>query len=559
MAYTLDQVRQAYRAAVAANQPDDAERILQVALKMAQQQQAPDEHGLYDPSEGMSGGAKAVAGYSRGVRNVGRHAANLVGLMSDEAMADANRLDAPLMRHGSAQLGSAIGEAVVTAPVMAGGAGLAGRTALGARMIANPIARGALEGAAQGALMAEPGQRGEGALLGGIVGGALPTAFKGAGKLAHGVQRTPEAEALIAQGVDLTPGQMNPGGWLNQLEESWQSVPGVGTVIKGARDNAQNSFQRAATQAAAAPGTRIAQGPADEMLDAAYKSFAPLYDQAKGFPLYPGVMRTAGGDVPLASFGGKPGSLARAALDRGVRADDATRTSVGDWLENRLTQLPGKGRSQVSSDDLLDLRSAIRTEARKAAAKGDDAAADLLKNGERAITDALESQLPRDPLTALRTADSRYGIYKTLEDAVARSRDTPGGFTPAKLSEAVAGANRGLGKGTYARGGGGPLRDLAASGTATMNVRSPATGARLAAVGIPGAAVLAQPAVAGPAGAAMLGLVGTQTGRRAAAGLTRPQMLAQAMEERMKQQVPEIYRDATAEYLQRLLVASGQR
>lgn len=164
MAYTLDQVRQAYRAAVAANQPDDAERILQVALKMAQQQ-APDEHGLYDPSEGMSGGAKAVAGYSRGVRNVGRHAANLVGLMSDEAMADANRLDAPLMRHGSAQLGSAIGEAVVTAPVMAGGAGLAGRTALGARMIANPIARGAIEGLAQGALMADPGQKGELSLI----------------------------------------------------------------------------------------------------------------------------------------------------------------------------------------------------------------------------------------------------------------------------------------------------------------------------------------------------------------------------------------------------------
>ncbi len=147
--------------------------------------------------------------------------------------------------------------------------------------------------------------------------------------------------------------------------------------------------------------------------------------------------------------------------------------------------------------------------------------------------------------------------FKAMQARARRIIDA--GEPPAKLSEAVAGANRGLGKGTYARGGGGPLRDLAASGTATMNVRSPATGARLAAVGIPGAAVLAQPAVAGPAGAAMLGLVGTQTGRRAAAGLTRPQMLAQAMEERMKQQVPEIYRDATAEYLQRLLVASGQR
>ena len=76
MAYTLDQVRQAYRAAVAANQPDDAERILQVALKMAQQQ-APDEHGLYDPSEGMSGESAAalvcvMRWYSRLLEVIGR-------------------------------------------------------------------------------------------------------------------------------------------------------------------------------------------------------------------------------------------------------------------------------------------------------------------------------------------------------------------------------------------------------------------------------------------------------------------------------------------------------
>jgi hypothetical protein len=378
--------------------------------------------------------------------------------------------------------------------------------------------------------------------MGGAFGGLVPAAGAGLGKVAHGIKRTPEAERLLAQGVDLTPGQMNPGGIWNQMEESWQSVPLVGPVIRGARENAQNSFQRAATQTAAAPGARIAQGPADEMLEAAYKSFEPLYDQAKGF------------DIPLGKLS-TPGAARSAAMDPNIRADDATRKSVAQWLENQLTRLPNRGNGRVLSDDLMDLRSVIRTEARKAATKGDDAAADLLKNGERAITDALESQLPADALQALRTADSRYGVYKTLEDAVARSKDMPGGFTPSKLSEAVAGANRGLGKGSYARGGGGPLRDLSEAGTATMNVRSPPTGQRLAAIGLPLAASGAAPGVAVPAGAALLGMVGTQTGRRAAAGQLPAQKLAQALEEAAKRGVAEPYRNVAAQYLRRASVA----
>lgn len=550
--YTLDQVRQARENAKRAGNMEAYERLSLISYRMAAEQ-APVEQN--DPTADMGTGQRLLAGIGQGMTNVGRHVGNLVGLQSDQQLADAKALDAPLLATGAGRAGSLIGETAATAPLMMGGAGLAGRAGMGARVLSNPIARGAVEGAAQGALMADPGQKLAGATMGGAFGGLLPAAGAAAGKVAHGIKRTPEAERLLAQGVDLTPGQMNPGGIWNQMEESWQSVPLVGPVIKGARDNAQNSFQRAATQTAAAPGTRIAQGPADEMLDAAYKSFAPLYDQAKGFPLYPGTLRTAGGDVPLGSFGGQPGALRRAALDRGVRADDATRKSVGQWLENQLTQLPGKGRGQVSSDDLLDLRSAIRTEARKAATKGDDAAADLLRNGEKAVTDSLESQLPPDALQALRTADSRYGIYKTLEDAVARSKDMPGGFTPSKLSEAVAGANRGLGKGSYARGGGGPLRDLSEAGTATMNVRSPPTGQRLAAIGLPLAASGAAPEIAVPAGAALLGMVGTQTGRRAAGGQLPAQRLAQALEEAAKRGIDEPYRNVAAQYLRRASVA----
>lgn len=77
MTYSIDQVRQAYRAASAAGATDDAERILQVALKMAQAQ-APDERDLYDPIKGMSTGEKVAANWSAGVRNTGRGLAQLL-------------------------------------------------------------------------------------------------------------------------------------------------------------------------------------------------------------------------------------------------------------------------------------------------------------------------------------------------------------------------------------------------------------------------------------------------------------------------------------------------
>lgn len=129
----------------------------------------------------------------------------------------------------------------------------------------------------------------------------------------------------------------------------------------------------------------------------------------------------------------------------------------------------------------------------------------------------------------------------------------PGGFTASKLAESVAQGSKGAAKGAYARGGGGLLRDLSSAGTATMNVRSPATGARLAAIGIPLAGGAVNPAIGVPVGAGMLGMIGTQTGRRFAAGMTKPQQLAQAL--LMQRRVPDPAAALLAEYLQRASVA----
>jgi hypothetical protein len=166
----------------------------------------------------------------------------------------------------------------------------------------------------------------------------------------------------------------------------------------------------------------------------------------------------------------------------------------------------------VDADALLEARSNIRTEIAKRMRSGDETGAALLRNAEEALSARLEAELPADAAAALRAADSHYGRYKVVEDAVRSAGDQPGGFTPSQLSNAV---RRGsTSKGAYARGAGGPLRELAAAGRATLDQKSPPTGARLRT--IPFAAVSA--------------IANTGFGKRAVTGQLAPQRLAQSVE-----------------------------
>ena len=531
MNYTVDQMRVAYKNAKAAGDEQAANMLFQAIIG----QRMKEEAQTLDPTEGMSGLQKFVVGIGQGLSNVGRHAGNMVGMVSDEDLAESKRLDTHILNTGAGKAGSFLGEMAATAPIGMGVAGLAGRTALGAKTVASPIGRGVVEGATQGAVMADPGERGAGAVLGGALGSVLPGVAAGARKMATGVSRTPEAQMLLDRGVDLTPGQMNPGGVLNHMEEAWQSVPLVGSAISAARQKGQQGFQRVLAEEAAAPGTKIAQGGMDEMLDAAYKSFQPLYDQAKGFPVSPKIMTSTGTDVPLSS------AFQQAARSGSVRATDETRKSVSRWLANQLTQIKGN----AQSDDLLALRSNIRGEMRKAKLSQDTAAHDLLQKAEKSVTEALDSQLPPAAMQAVKTADAQYGKYKILEDAVRRGGDQPGGATPAQVSQAVRSATE---AGQYARGGG-RMRDLASAGREVFTPTQAPTGQRLAAIGLPLAAGAMEPVSAATVGSALAGLIGTQTGRKLAAGSTKGQKLAQALMEKGKKALPDPYRDILAGYL----------
>src|SRR6185437_9025934 len=158
--------------------------------------------------------------------------------------------------------------------------------------------------------------------------------------------KTPAAQQLIDEGIELTPGQMNPSGPMNQFEQALDSVPGAKQVVDPARDAAEQQYRALIIQKGAAPGAKITPSEnVSDMLQQAYDSYAPLYDQAKGYPVSPSVIRTAGGDIPLTD------AFQRAAQAPGV--PKSLQSTENGWLQDRLTQLP----QNPDSADLLKLRS----------------------------------------------------------------------------------------------------------------------------------------------------------------------------------------------------------
>lgn len=206
----------------------------------------------------------------------------------------------------------------------------------------------------------------------------------------------------------------------------------------------------------AAPGTEIQPGASDEMLDQAFNSFRPLYDQVRGAPVSPVLPASGGGVVPLRA------ALRATVQDQSVMASRGDRRRVGAWLDNQLTAVLDRAGPEFTVDagDLIQFRSAIRAEQRSAARQRDEVARKLLTSAEQRVTQALESQLQPEQAAVLQQADALYGRYKVVEDAVFRAGERE--LTPQMLSDAIRRSARSPGQ--FARGSGQDMRQLALAG-----------------------------------------------------------------------------------------------
>lgn len=208
-------------------------------------------------------------------------------------------------------------------------------------------------------------------------------------------------------------------------------------------------WRRAVIQKVAPDGVTVSLADTDKMLSQAYRGFDAAYAPARGHP------------IPIGDLGK---DISKAIASPDVFAGDVARKTTRAWVNSQLQGMLKRAEGgTANSDDLLELRSAIRNRQRMLAKHSDadsDQARELLDSVEYAITSRIESGLPSDSLVALQAADSRYRMYKVVEDAVYRSGDVQ--LTPQKLSSAIRinSEQRGL----YARGKQDELRSLARSG-----------------------------------------------------------------------------------------------
>lgn len=489
-------------------------------------------------------------------------------------------------------VGGNLAGGLATLPLAPGGGMAVKGGTMGARLLAAAKAGGELGAAsgfgASGADLTQGDVVGaaKDAVVGGGAGAAaavgLPLVGKAVGKVAGGLGRAmlnglvevgPEAKMLQAQGVRMTLGQASPRSWINSLEQSAESIPVVGDHMKLLRGVARQDVQNVALSKGVAPGqTMPTTGDVNEKLSAIYDGFEKAYAPVKSH-LVQATVPAPGGGMPLAQAFGD------AVKDPNVLATSETRSAVAQFLDNQLSAIHdpaqaanAKMMAQIQSQgipaaqaqamanqlvpftprsltagDLLGLRSNIRSEIRGAlqGANPDFKTAKLLRNAEEAIGTSLKSQLPPDAVAHLAATDAQYAKMMTVSDAVRRSGDLPGGFTPAMLSQAVKSSTP---RAAYAQGAGGELRDLARAGRATIDQTVPPTGARLLQM-LPGGRATT---------AALAALANTQSGARILTGATTPQLAGQALVAALRQRAGPMASQAARNAAQLAAITAGE-
>lgn len=376
----------------------------------------------YSATEGMSSLDKFAAGAASGVANVGRRAGQLLTPkayegklgVSDQDIENQSERDQDLASTLPGAVGRFVSEAAITAPIggAVGGAakGLLSAAKLGKKV--STLGGLAAEGAAGGELTS--GDAGEGALWNLGIAGAL----KGAKRLVQGSKNvTPEARRLLDEGVDLTPGQMNPRGAVSQLEQGAERLPYLGAFVQEHRRHLVPSAMRKLFEKEF--GDVVPEGAGfDDMVRTANQKLSGQYDE----------VRAAASNVKAGGGHQLKAEWSQAVNSPNLLVSPEARQASARWLAGQLDAL--KARGNVTIEDLMHVRSRLRDEVRKAHKSGQGAAierAEVLEAAETPLTTQINNALPAPAQKLLQDTDALYSRFKPLEQAGFQAAARAGG------------------------------------------------------------------------------------------------------------------------------------
>lgn len=334
------------------------------------------------------------------------------------------------------------------------GAGLAGETALGAGM-------GAAYGFGSAPTMEQvPEEMLKGGALGGLFSG---TVSAGGRLLAPNVR--PEAQAMREQGIPLTPGSAF-GGRIQQVEQSAESIPILGRIVTGAREQQFEKFNTAAYNKVLSNLDPRLKVPANVVGRDAF-NFVEQQIQNQYQNIVPNLRVTYTPRVEQ-SFDAIKNRYSGTKLPEDLRKSFETYVD-GLKSDFSATQVMNGRRAQAIKEDLGNLATAYSQET---------GANRLLGNAYRDLQGLYMNLMKnQNPTYAkeLQKADSAYRDFVRVQTAVAKTRGEAGVFTPAQLEASVRQADRSVRKGAFARGSA-PMQELSGRGVSVLGTKVPDSG-----------------------------------------------------------------------------------
>lgn len=351
----------------------------------------------FDPTKDMSTGQRVLAGIGKAFTDLGRGAGQLVGAVSREDVAEARRLDAPLMATGGGKVGEFIGKAAPLAAAASMAPALAtvkGAGALGAAagLLEPSTSTGeTLSNVAIGGASGAVGQK-----IGNVVADRL--ANRAASSLtqaqvaqAGNAQRLTAARNAQAQGYVVPPSDVQPQGRI------MEALGGLSGKIKTAQVASAKNQQVTDKLARQAVGLNEGDELTRQVLGNIRQQAGQAYDQ----------FRTVGQ----------------------VQADQAYMKALDDvhrTMQGAVRSFPGLKNDAVTglidtmrkpsfeAGDAIDATKVLREMAEKAYASGDKQLGKAYRSVSGALEDALERHLQANAPNAVKEfRNARQLIAKT--------------------------------------------------------------------------------------------------------------------------------------------------
>lgn len=478
-----------------------------------------------DPTIGMSGIEKFLAGYGSALPNLAAGVGQRLGLVDQASIDERRRMQVPLMATGAGMAGNIagnVGAALPLAPAIAAGASAAAPAA-GAALGANTLANAAISGAALGA--AQPTATGESAGLNALIGGA---AGAGGNLLGRGLARiiSPKtgqaARELMDSGVDLTPGQVL-GPVAKRAEDALTSVPLLGDAIRSGQRSAVESFNKSIGNKVLSPigesvpkeikaGHEMVRYVGDK-LDDAYKTLLPNMQAIADRQFVDDLMKLSSMSQNMADGGKQFSAILNRELYGKMAPNGGMAGQTVKEIESQLGKLArdfsgaADGNQRMLGAALREAQSSLRS----LVERSNPAHAELLQN-----------------------INAGWAMLTRMETAAARAGSKEGIFSPAALRSAVKQMDKSVRDRATARGTA-LMQDLAERAESVIGPTVPDSGTPyrlMAAAAVP--AYFGNPLLAGSVAAGAAGY-GTSAGRAAMRGLlsSRPEG-AQAVSEAVR-------------------------